>query len=112
MEINPITEVTAIGIITSLKYKNSSGYEEVSNKIVKLCGLQISRSLCYICNKYIFVGIFPDHLKYAIVKPANKKGDKPSMMNCSPVTPWRAIFKVFGTSVCHRLNNNLQVHNI
>jgi hypothetical protein len=64
------------------------------------------------CNKYICVDIFTDHLKYAIVKPSHKKGDKPSMMNCSPVTPWRAIFNVFETSVYHRLNNNLQVHNI
>jgi len=58
MEINPITEVAIIGIITSLKSKNSSGYDEVSSKIIKFCGLQISRSLCYVCNKYICVGIF------------------------------------------------------
>jgi hypothetical protein len=58
MEINPITEVAIIGIITSLKSKNSSGYDEVSSKIIKLCGLQISRALYYVCNKYICVGIF------------------------------------------------------
>ena len=49
--------------------------------------------------------------EYAIVNPAHRKG-KPSRMNCSPVTPWRTIFKVFETSVYHSLNNNLQVHNI
>jgi hypothetical protein len=112
MEINPITVVAIIGIISSLKSKNLSGYDEVSSKIIKLGGLQISRSLCYVCNKCICVGIFPDHLKYAIVMPAHKKGDKPSMMNCSPVTPWRTIFKVLETSVYHSLNNNLQLHNI
>ena len=69
MEINPVTEVAIIGIITSLKSKNSSGYDEVPSKIIKLCGLQIGRSFCYVCIKYICVGIFPDHLKYAIVKP-------------------------------------------
>jgi hypothetical protein len=34
MEINPITEVGIIGIITSLKSKNSSSYDEVSSKII------------------------------------------------------------------------------
>ena len=88
-----------IGIISSLKSKNLSGQDEVSSKIIKLCGLQIGRSVYYDCNKYICVGIFPDHLKYAVVKPLYKKGERSSMTNCSPVTVWTAILKVFGTAM-------------
>ena len=58
-------------IINSLKIKESSGYGEVSTKILK-----ISSPLNYICNNYMLSGTFPTRLKYAIVKPLLKKGDK------------------------------------
>jgi hypothetical protein len=37
----PITEAEIIGIINSLKSKNSPGYDEISSKILQLCGPQI-----------------------------------------------------------------------
>jgi hypothetical protein len=67
MKTIPVTEAEIIGIINSLKSKNSSGYDEISSKILKLCGPQITRPLCYICNKSISMGIFPDCLIYAVV---------------------------------------------
>ena len=75
----PVTEAEIIGVIKSLKPTNSSGYDEISSKILKLCGSLISRQLCYICNQSIPMGIFPDQLKYATVKPLYKKGVKYSI---------------------------------
>jgi hypothetical protein len=49
MKTIPITEVEIIGIINSLKSKNSLGYNEISSNSLKLCGPQISRPL-YISN--------------------------------------------------------------
>jgi hypothetical protein len=66
MKTIPITQVEIIRIINSLKSKNSSGHDEILSKILKLCGPQISISLCYICNKCISMGIFPDCLKFSI----------------------------------------------
>lgn len=37
--------------INCLKPKNSSGHDEIINKIVKTCTTQISHPLCYICNQ-------------------------------------------------------------
>jgi hypothetical protein len=46
-------------IINSLKTKESSGYDEISTKILKTSAPFISSPLNYICNKYILSGTFP-----------------------------------------------------
>jgi hypothetical protein len=112
MKTIPVTEAEIIGIINSLKSKNSSGYDEISSNILKLCGPQISRPVCYICNKSISMVIFPDHLKYAIVKPLYKKAYKSSMTNYRPISLLTAISKIFETAMYHRLNHHLHIHNI
>ena len=58
------------------------------------------------------MGIFPDDLKYAIVKPLYKKGDKSSMTNYGPISLLTAISKAFETATYQTLNHHLQVHNI
>jgi hypothetical protein len=45
-------------IIISLKSKNSSGYDRIPNKILKLCGNQFSKLLTFIFNKSITMGVF------------------------------------------------------
>jgi hypothetical protein len=62
-------------IIKSLKPKNSSGYDGIPTKLLKVSSAFILSPLTYTCNKSISSGIFPDHLKYAMVKPLHKKGD-------------------------------------
>jgi hypothetical protein len=56
-------------IIKSLKSKNSYGYKGTSNKVIKLSSLFIISPLTYICNEILKTGVFPDRLKYAIVRP-------------------------------------------
>ena len=55
-------------IIKSLRTKNTCGYDEISNRIIKLIA-----PLTYICNAVLGTGVFPDRLKYAIVKPIFEK---------------------------------------
>jgi hypothetical protein len=108
----PVTEAEIIGIINSLKTKNSSGYDEMSSKILKLCGSAISRPLSCICSKSTSMGIFPDQLKYATVKPSYKKAEKSSMNNYRPICLLPVISKVFEKTVYNRLNHHLQIHKI
>jgi hypothetical protein len=68
MIIIPITEAELICTIASLKSKNSSGYDGVSNTILKPCGDYLGKSLAYIFNKSLSLGKFPHHLKYSIFK--------------------------------------------
>jgi hypothetical protein len=68
-------------IIKSLKTKNTAGYDEISNRIIKLSAPFIISPLTYICNAVLSTGVFPDRLKYAIVKSVFKKGNKPEISN-------------------------------
>jgi Notch-like protein len=82
-------------IIRSLRLKNSHGYDEVSTKILKVSAPFISSPLNYILNKSIISGIFPTRLKYSIVKPLFKKGDKEDMTNYRPISLLTSFSKVF-----------------
>ena len=80
INIIPIIEAEIKDIISSGKPKNSSGYEEITSKIIRSCASLISSPLNYIYNYSLHTGIFPDHLKMA-VKPLYKKGDKFDILN-------------------------------
>jgi hypothetical protein len=57
-------------IITSLKTKNSNGYDEISNRIIKLSLPFIISPLTHICNAILNTGVFPDRLKlYCLMPP-------------------------------------------
>jgi len=94
--INLITTSTRKieNIIKSLKPKNSSGYDGISTKLMKICSPFISSSLAHICNQFISSGIFPDRLKYAIVKPLLKKGDKTKISNYRPISILSSFSKI------------------
>jgi hypothetical protein len=77
--MSPVTEAEIKGIVSCLKAKDSSGYEEISSKILKPCGTQLSKPLSYICNKSHSMGIFPECLKHATVKALYTKGDESNM---------------------------------
>jgi hypothetical protein len=63
-------------ITKSLKSKNTYAYNKISNRIIKLRSPYIISPLTNICNAALSSGVFPDRLKYAIVKSIYKKGSK------------------------------------
>jgi len=73
-------------IINALKIKESSGYDEVLTKILKISAPFISSPLSYICNKSMLSGTFLTRLKYAIVKPLLKRGNKENIANYRPIS--------------------------
>jgi hypothetical protein len=68
-------------IINSLRNKKSFGYDEITTKMLQISAPFISSPLSYIFNKCIIKGIFPTRLKYSIVKPILKNGDKTNVAN-------------------------------
>jgi hypothetical protein len=90
------TSTKEIGkIISSLKSKNSHGYDEISVNILKFSSPYISSPLCHICNKIFSTGIFPEKLKYAVIKPIFKNGDRNDISNYRPISLLPAFSKVF-----------------
>jgi len=61
-------------IRNSLKNKNSSGYDEITTKIIKISIPFIISPIINICNKMLAQGIYPERLKFSLIKPIYKSG--------------------------------------
>jgi hypothetical protein len=97
-----------------LEIKNSHSYDEISVNILKFSSPYISSPLCHICNKIFSSGIFPERLKYAVIKPVFKSGDRSDMSNYRPISLLRAFSKFFKKVLYvrmyqHFINNNILV---
>ena len=95
-----------------MKSKNSHGYDEISTKILKVSAPFISSLLNYICNKSILSGTFPTRLKYSIVKPMYKKGDRNDVTNYRPISLLTSFSKVFEKMIYGILLQHVTINNI
>ena len=94
-------------IVESLNSKNSCGYNEIPVKIVKLSAPFIISPLTYICNKSFLTGTFPDRLKYALIQPVHKKGNKHLITNYRPISLLMTFSKIFEKLIFKRLHKHL-----
>jgi hypothetical protein len=101
-----------ISIIKSLKTKNSFGYDEISTKLLKVSASYISSPLTYICKKPISKGNLPERLKYSIIKPWYKKGDKADPSNYRPISLLTSFSKVLEKVLYKRLIEHINNNNI
>jgi exonuclease III len=99
-------------IIKSLKSKKTYGYDEISNHIIKLSSPYIISPLTHICNAALSSGVFPDRLKYAIIKPIHKKGSKQDISNYRPISLLTSFSKIFEKLMYNRLYLHLEKNNI
>jgi hypothetical protein len=90
-------------IIKSLRYSNATGYDEIPTKVLKVCTKTISSTLAYICNLSLASGIFPSCLKFSVVKPIFKKGNKTAMSNYRPISLLPPFSKMFEKVIYTRL---------
>ena len=95
-------------IIKSLKPKNSSGYDGISTKLLRISSPFITSPLTHVCNKSIFSGTFPDCLKYAVVKPLFMKGVKPNLLNYRPISILSSFSKVIEKVMYKQLQDHLK----
>ena len=94
MTVIRIREAEIICTFTSLKNKNSSGYNSISYRILKFCGKSCGKPIAHIFNKSLKIDIFPDHLKYSVINPLFKK-KKSELTNYRPVSLLNGFSKIF-----------------
>jgi hypothetical protein len=99
-------------IIKTLKSKNSCGYDEITSQIIKISEPFIVSPLTYICNAVLCSGKFPDRLKYALVKPIYKKGNRQEIVNYRPISILTTFSKIFERLTFNRLTSHLQTNEI
>ena len=81
-----VHEESIDSIIKNVKSKSSTGYDNISNKLVKSAKDVLIKPLTLLMNQIIYTGEFPKQLKIAKVKPLFKKGNQLSFANYRPIS--------------------------
>jgi hypothetical protein len=108
----PVTTQDIEIIIYSFKTKDSCGYDLISLRVLKLSTPYISSPLSYICNKIMQSGVFPERLKYSIIKPLYKKGEKSLISNYRPISLLTSFSKIVEKVIFNRLIDHLNKYAI
>jgi hypothetical protein len=98
-------------IVSSLKTKDSHGYDGISTKILKQSIPYISSPLTYICNLMISTGIFPTRLKFAEIKPLYRKGEMANISNYRSISLLTSFSKIFENIIFTRLIHHLDCNH-
>jgi hypothetical protein len=77
----PVTTKEIEEITKSLPWKNSSGYDEIPLRILKLNMPFITSPITHLCYKSVSTGNFPARLKYSQIIPIVKNGNKTEQIN-------------------------------
>jgi len=93
--------------IDSLKSKNSSGYDKISTKIIKISKPFIISPLINTYNKVLAQGNYSERLKFSLIKPIFKSGDKSWPSNYRPISLMPAFSKIFEKVIYKRLFDHL-----
>ena len=76
-----VNEECIDSIIKKMKSKSSTGYDNISNKLIKSARYVLIKLLTLLMNQIIYTGEFPKYLKIAKVKPLFKKSNQSSFTN-------------------------------
>ena len=98
-------------LITSLPNKNSSGFDLVNNKLLKLIKVEIATPLEIVFNQSIECGIFPDKMKLAEVVPLYKGKSRLEPSNYRPISLLPTISKILEKIMYRRTYNFLNDNN-
>ena len=106
--LTPIMKTEILHYIDKLPPKNSSGYDNISNKLLKKIKYSILTPLWHIFNLSLKNGIFPNDMKLAEIIPLYKKGEKTFMENYRPILLLITISKILEKCVYKRLYGFLE----
>ncbi len=101
--LKPTSYKEIFTIISKMKAKTSTGYDGISNKLLKSTVSEISLPLTIIFNKSLKEGLYPDSMKTAKVIPLYKSKDSTLSVNYRPVSLLPVISKVLEKVVHKRL---------
>ena len=73
-------------IIQNLDPNKAHGHDNISIRMLKICGSSIYKPLEMIFKQCIETGVFPSEWKKASIVPIHKKGDKQTLENYGPVS--------------------------
>ncbi len=105
--LSPITAKEIDSVISNLSSKTSSGFDNLSNKIIKATKSALSKPIAKIVNKSFESGSFPTSLKISKIFPLYKSGDKNSSNNYRPISQLSTVSKIIETIAINQLTSYL-----
>ena len=111
--LTPTTKEEIMGLLKGLPNKTSSGYDNISNLLLKQLSQSIVAPLEIIFNKSIEEGTFPENMKKADIVPLHKSKDRQDCTNYRPIslliTLSKLLEKVMYSRVYRFLENTDQI---
>ena len=104
LKFKNVNEETVRKTINDLPTKNSSGFDGISSKLLKIIEPAIIKSLTLVINQVINTGIFPDKLKIAKVIQIFKNDDPTLLKNYRPIPLLPTISKVLEKIIHNQLS--------
>ena len=98
--------------INKLPSKNSSGYDMISNILLKRIKMSISKPLSIIFNQSFQTGQFPENMKIAEIIPLFKRGAKHILENYRPISLLITLSKLLEKCIYQRVYKFLNTNNI
>ena len=108
MYLRPISENDLRNIIDKLPNKNSSGWDGLSNNLIKKLSDVILKPLHIIVNQSIQEGIFPGLMKLAHVTPLFKLDSVLDKNNYRPISLLMVLSKILEKAIYRQLYSFLQ----
>jgi hypothetical protein len=81
-------------IIYSFENKHSTGWDEIPISVIKAVSPYILRPLTHIINTTLSSGVFPDKLKFSVITPVFKDGDRTNIDNYRPIALLSTFSKI------------------
>ena len=106
--MTPVNENDLIKVASTFKPKLSSGFDNISMKLVKHSINHIATPLTHIFNLTFTTGIIPQNLKVAKVTPIYKSGNKHLFNNYRPISVLPSFSKLLEKVVYQKLSNFLE----
>ena len=112
MYLDPITPTEIKQLINKLPAKDSSGYDNISNNLLKHIIESVVSPLTYIFNLSLSNGVFPTNRKLAEIIPLYKKGAKNEVTNYRPTSLLITMSKLLEKCMYKRLYKFLSTNDI
>ena len=92
-------------IVQNLDPNKAHGHDNISIRMLKVCGSSIYKPLEMIFKQCIETGVFPSEWKKANIVPIHKKGDKQTLENYRPVSLLPICGKILGRLMFNEMFN-------
>ena len=107
-----ITEQGVLKLLQGMNVNKASGPDNIPNKILKTCAVEIAPFLTHIFQLSLTSGILPSDWKIANVTPIYNKGDKYTASNYRPVSLTSVCCKLLEHIVCRHILQHLEKYKI